>query len=93
MWSPGPDRTVTCIACGTELDRSDAREYDKYGDRWDREGKSFEYFCKPCYRELTKVDRRDLEDRLEAVGAGHRADEEFVDRFLAAADRPESDCE
>jgi len=77
-----PDRSVTCIACGDRVPRPDAREYDKHGDRWDRAGKSFEYVCKPCFRELNKgrrdgletivpneaVMRRDLEETPEVIG-------------------------
>ena len=49
MWGPRrtrEKRTVTCIACGDSISRSDAREYDKLGDRWEREGKDFEFLCK-----------------------------------------------
>jgi hypothetical protein len=64
------------------MERSDAREYDKYGDRWDREDKEFEYLCKPCFRDLTKHARDGLEDALDDAGAGHVSDEEFIERFL-----------
>jgi hypothetical protein len=76
------DDTVSCVACGETVDRVDAREYDKHGDRWEREGKDFEYLCKPCFRELTKLGRDGLEDALEAAGAGRVDDEEFLARFL-----------
>jgi len=76
--------TVTCIACGDTVARSDAREYDKHGDRWDRAGKSFEFLCKPCDRERCHRPRDGLEARLvEAAGAG--SPERFVARYLALA--------
>lgn len=71
MWrSVGDDSTVvTCIACGTELSRSEAREYDKEGDRWDRHGKEFEYLCKECHSELCHQPRDGLEATLLEVAA------------------------
>ncbi|MFB6267284.1 MAG: hypothetical protein ABEI31_06475 [Halodesulfurarchaeum sp.] len=75
--------TVTCIACGADIEREDAREYDKHGDRWDREGKSFEFFCKPCFRELVKQPRNGLEEALTAAGAGEVSDAEFLERLQA----------
>nr|WP_241881412.1 hypothetical protein [Halorubrum sp. Ib24] len=51
VWGDDANQEVTCIACGATLDREDAREYYKHGDRWSREGKEFEYLCKPCDRE------------------------------------------
>ena len=82
MWGSEND-PVSCISCGVSVERSDAREYDKHGDRWDREGKEFEYLCKPCFRDLTKHGRDGLEDALENAGAGRVPVEEFVARFLA----------
>ena len=81
MGEPAGDRSVTCIACGVELPRSQAREYDKYGDRWDREGKSFEFLCKPCFRALDKQPREDLECQLETAGAGRVPDSVFLELF------------
>ncbi len=50
MWpSKSRTETVTCLACGTERPRDEAREYDKHGDRWDRDGKTFEHLCKSCH--------------------------------------------
>ncbi|MFB6175918.1 MAG: hypothetical protein ABEI99_02010 [Halobaculum sp.] len=63
----GGDDSVTCIACGETLPRSDAREYDKEGDRWDRRDKEFEYLCKDCYGDLCHQPRDDLESLLETV--------------------------
>ncbi|MFB6270667.1 MAG: hypothetical protein ABEH83_12025 [Halobacterium sp.] len=84
MWGAGND-PVTCIACGSDVPREDAREYDKHGDRWDRDGKRFEHLCKPCFRDLTKHSRDGLEDALEDAGAGRVDDVEFIERFLDAA--------
>jgi len=80
-WHRGTNEAVCCIACGETVARSDAREYDKYGDRWNRDGKSFEYLCKPCYKECWHVDRTGLEDRLEAAGAGTVDRSEFLRRY------------
>ncbi|WP_299232733.1 DUF7562 family protein [Natronomonas sp.] len=80
MWNRGERTEVTCIACGETLDRADAREYDKHGDRFERREKSFEHLCKPCYRELCHQPRRGLESLLVALD---RAESEggFVERY------------
>ena len=83
-WHRG-ESTVTCIACGESISRSDAREYDKHGDRWERTAKSFEYLCKPCDRQRCHSPRDGLEDRLVAVGTGGCDPETFVARYLALA--------
>lgn len=93
MLDRGDARTVTCIACGDEVDRSDAREYDKEGDRWDRRGKSFEYLCKPCFRTLSKADRSDLEATLVDIGAGERDRESFLRRYLASSEEADGQQE
>ena len=80
------ERTVTCIACGDTLARGDAREYDKHGDRWDRDGKRFEHLCKPCFRETCHLGRDGLEDALVEAGAGEHATEEFLARYLDAVE-------
>lgn len=70
MWRSRNNRdetTVVCIACGTSLPRSEAREYDKLGNRWERHGKSFEHLCKECYRELCHQPRDELEALLVDV--------------------------
>jgi hypothetical protein len=89
-------RSVVCIACGTSVSRSDAREYDKEGDRWDRYGKEFEHLCKGCYRELCHQPREGLEsllvdieadgDRESAGGDGSHSlsREEFCRRYFGA---------
>lgn len=90
MWRSrsNPDRKmVVCIACGTSLLRSDAREYDKEGDRWDRQGKRFEYLCKECYRELTHQPRGGLEDLLDDVQAPGQSREEFLRHYLFEVER------
>ncbi|MFB6138546.1 MAG: hypothetical protein ABEJ42_09475 [Halobacteriaceae archaeon] len=85
-----PGRTgseaVTCIACGSEVPRSEAREYDKHGDRWDREGKDFEYLCKPCFGELSNGRREGLEALLVEVDAGTVSREQFLERYVNAVE-------
>lgn len=80
-------RGVTCIACGATVARGDAREYDKHGDRWDREGKRFEYLCKPCFGSLSKAERDGLEALLTDVDAGRVDRAEFLSRYVAAVDQ------
>ncbi|QLG63742.1 DUF7562 family protein [Halorarum salinum] len=70
MWrgrSNRGEQSVVCIACGDSLSRRNAREYDKEGNRWERDGKEFEYLCKPCHRELCHQPRGDLESLLVDV--------------------------
>jgi hypothetical protein len=74
---------VVCIACGETLPRGDAREYDKYGDRWDREGKAFEYLCKPCHRECCHQPRNGLEELLARVEDEHADARAFVTEYYA----------
>ncbi|NGM68130.1 hypothetical protein G6M89_03735 [Natronolimnobius sp. AArcel1] len=74
--------TVTCLACGDETGRSMAREYDKYGNRWDREDKAFEYLCKTCHRDLCHHPRGGLEDLLIELEAGERDQEAFLRAYL-----------
>lgn len=87
MWGSrrrGDGSQVDCVACGTSVSRSDAREYDKFGDRWDREGKTFEHLCKGCHAELCHQPRDELEDLLCAVGAGRVDRAEFLRRYDAS---------
>ncbi|AEH36681.1 DUF7562 family protein [Halopiger xanaduensis] len=89
MWpwsSRNRTTTVTCLACGDEVTRSMAREYDKYGNRWDREDKEFEYLCKSCDRELCHHPRNELEDLLVDLEAGERDQTAFLARYLAAVE-------
>ena len=84
MWGPRrtrEKRTVTCIACGDSISRSDAREYDKLGDRWEREGKDFEFLCKECFRELCHQPREGLEALLTESLAGEGTRKEFLARY------------
>ena len=74
-------RTVTCIACDAVVARSDAREYDRFGDRWDRLGKEFEYLCKACHRDCCHYPRDDLEAVLVEAGAGERPQDEFLSGY------------
>jgi len=73
--------SVTCIACGESVSRSNAREYDKHGDRWDRRDKEFEHLCKDCFAELCQQPRDGLETTLDAAGAGETDRETFLERF------------
>lgn len=88
MWrrSEGSEESVVCIACGDELAREQAREYDKEGDRWDRRDKEFEYLCKRCYGDLTHQPRQGLEATLTAIEATGESPEAFVRRYLDAVD-------
>jgi len=89
----GDDARVTCIACGESLDRERAREYDKHGDRWDRRDKEFEYFCKPCYRDLCHQPRDDLEGLLLDSGAGDTDRSAFLARYHDLVAESESESE
>jgi len=89
MWSTRHNRgtnTVTCPACGDSVPRSEAREYDKEGNRWERHDKEFEHFCKDCFRELCHQPRGDLEATLESIEATGLSRSEFLDRYLQAVD-------
>ena len=77
------DGDVTCIGCGATVPRSEAREYDKYGDRWNREGKQFEYLCKPCHRDCCQQPRDELESVLVDAGAGEVDTDTFFRRYFA----------
>lgn len=75
------DDSVVCIACGDTVSRSAAREYDKYGDRWDRDGKRFEYLCKPCDKERCNHSRDGLEALLVEADAGETDETTFLRNF------------
>jgi hypothetical protein len=75
------EESVTCIACGDAVPRDEAREYDKHGDRWDRDGKRFEYMCKPCQGAICHRDRDDLGATLLAAGAGYADRTTFLRQF------------
>ncbi len=90
MWlSRWRTETVTCIACGETVTRDEAREYDKYGNRWDRAGKTFEHLCKPCDRDLCRRDRRGLESHLIELEAGEHSQEAFLRRYVCALEERE----
>ncbi|QFU81473.1 DUF7562 family protein [Natronorubrum aibiense] len=83
MWpSRSRTETVTCLACGDQITRSMAREYDKHGDRWDRKHKAFEYLCKPCHTDLCHYPRTDLEEVLVESGAGDTDEATFLSTYL-----------
>jgi hypothetical protein len=75
------DEDVVCIACGDTVSRSTAREYDRYGDRWDRDGKRFEYLCKPCDKQRCNHARDGLEELLVAADAGETDEKTFLRNF------------
>lgn len=77
------DDDVTCIGCGATVPRSEAREYDKHGDRWSRDGKRFEFLCKPCHQEYCHQPRDELESTLVDAGAGEVDTETFLRRYFA----------
>ena len=81
LWGRDTDQQVTCIACGETLAREDAREYDKHGDRWTREGKDFEYLCKPCDPECCHQSRDGLETTLVAADAGRTDRKTFLRQY------------
>jgi formate-dependent nitrite reductase cytochrome c552 subunit len=81
-WHARADDEVTCIACGSSVQRTDAREYDKHGDRFDREDKRFEYVCKPCHKQFNHQPRVGLEETLAAAGAGTTDDETFFRQYF-----------
>ena len=79
-------QTVTCPACGESIARSEAREYDKEGDRWERHDKTFEHFCKSCFRELCHQPRGDLESTLTEVQESGLSQSTFLRRYIASVD-------
>ncbi|WP_458185305.1 DUF7562 family protein [Haladaptatus sp. NG-WS-4] len=87
MWGSRRNRekkSVVCIACGDAVDRSAAREYDKEGNRWERNGKSFEHLCKTCHRDLCHQPRDELETILVEIDAGNVERDDFFARYEAA---------
>ena len=82
---------VTCIACGETVLRADAREYDKHGNRWDRDEKSFEFLCKPCYRECCHLSRDGLESALVQADAGTVDDSTFLRAYSDAVGTEDAD--
>jgi len=86
-------REVTCIACGETLPRSEAREYDKYGNRWERSGKEFEFLCKACDNASSHLPRDGLEELLVRANAGERDTRSFLRRYLALVSDSDSAVE
>jgi len=89
MWRSRSNRdrkTVVCIACGTSVLRSEAREYDKQGNRWDRHGKEFEHLCKGCYRDLCHQPRDELEALLEEIEGESLSRNEFLARYYGVVE-------
>lgn len=101
MWSSRRDRDeqmIVCIACGDSVERADAREYDKEGDRWDRLGKEFEFLCNGCHAKLCHQPRDGLESLLISIESDAAADstteseserlsrEDFLSRYIAAVE-------
>lgn len=87
MWDARQNRdrrTVVCIACGVSVLRSEAREYDKEGDRWERDGKEFEHLCKECYRDLTHHPRGGLESLISEIETRTDSREEFLRQYVDA---------
>ena len=78
---------TTCIARSEELPRGETREYDRYGDRWERRGGEFEYLCRPCYRAENHQSRDDLEGLLTEIGAGDLDREAFLAWYCDRAGR------
>lgn len=89
MWRSRTDRdrtTVVCIACGTSLLRSNAREYDKEGNRWDRHGKEFEHLCRECHDALCHQPRAELESLLLSIESDGLSQEAFLHRYFDAVE-------
>jgi hypothetical protein len=96
MWrsgNGGDRKSVVCIACGTSVLRSEAREYDKEGDRWERQGKRFEHLCKECYNEMSHQPRRDLESLLVDIERDGDDRDAFLERYLAAVEERHGSAE
>jgi len=87
MWpSRTRTETVTCLACGEQVTRSKAREYDKHGDRWDRGEKTFEHLCKSCHADLCHQPRDELEELLVESRAGETNRDAFLSSYLEAVE-------
>lgn len=91
-WPGKSGHDVECIACGEELSRSQAREYHKDGNRWDRQNKHIEYMCKDCHRNQNHQSRDGLEETLIDINAGTLDTVQFIERYYeAAGDELEAD--
>lgn len=88
--------SVDCIACGSTVDRTEAREYDRFGDRWERSGKKFEYLCDSCHDAESHAGRSELESTLEEIGSDHDSPEAFIAayyRVVAEREEKQSDSQ
>jgi hypothetical protein len=81
-WNGRNRTTVVCVACGTSVTRSQAREYDKEGNRWERQDKQFEHLCKECYRGLCHQPRDDLEALLVEIESAGQTESEFLSAYF-----------
>ena len=81
---PFGEACVVCIACGTRITRAAAREYDRFGDRFDRRGKRFEHLCAGCDAELCHHPRVGVEERLCAIEQTVGSRSELLGAFLTA---------
>jgi hypothetical protein len=79
-------QSVVCIACASSVERTEAREYDKEGDRWERHGKEFEHLCKDCFRTLCHQPRDELESLLIELEEPELDREEFLRRYVGAVE-------
>lgn len=77
----GDGREVTCPACGRQVERRDAREYDKFGNERGRRAEVVEYLCRACFDDLTHEARDDLEAILVDINAGGCDRETFLRRY------------
>ena len=82
MLRPGGDgKLVTRLTSRPQARRREAREYDKFGDRWERRHKAFEYLCADCYAALDHQARHDLEAMLVDIDAGNCDRATFFRRY------------
>lgn len=87
MWPSRRRReSVICLACGDRLDRSNAREYDKYGDRWERSDKEFEHLCRSCHHDLCHHPRDELEALLVDLETAASDTDDFLSAYIEAVE-------
>lgn len=80
----GDPRLVTCPACGSDVDRREAREYHKDGDPWEQPTRRIEYLCRSCDDGLSREPRDGLEALLVDIDAGRCDRETFLQRYVEA---------
>lgn len=76
------DDATYCIACGEVLPQSEAREYDRHGNRFNDQDSQSETLCQPCHQEYSHVPRDNLESLLVEAGAGTTDDATFLRRYI-----------